>query len=1067
MGASSTVLFRQAGQLAILLCLLLTPFRATCASAKSDAKAALDASFADYRNGDLTRSVQRLESTLNTSGSRLAGRERVDVMAALVDICVRIYDFECIASWAGKVANGILELPFENELVGRGRQFQAGYYWSLLSLVIDTKESAEAALDNVLEQPDEVTFDQAIFLRRQVLAAQFHLKLDDRVAARRAVDRALATLLSLTNANVYRWQFATSFVECLQILIAVGDVDRARGLYLHGGDYIVQSLSETSIDYVRYRLFESELQQQSGDVVGAATTSAMASKTLESLHLPTRIHAIWEYQVDVQQAFAAILNGDRDVAEHSLGRLEKFVNLPKLRKVGKWEWPGQVIVVATRALWQSFNRVSVDQQDLALLRTASGFSAEVYQAELFDLYRRIALLLAEGAFREGALPSDFRPIAHDYVAWTRKRARHSFDVFPRPDTVDRVICILLLRLLANERQEQPGDGDLAIVLADIATRTERAFDSEAQALLGLAQSTDDKNLLQQGLRLSSRRARYEQEEVRRITTAGKSDDADIGYMKVDFSRRAIHAEFAVELDRIRAHFQVTAPGINSNPLLPTEKEIRGALRDGEAFVWIVPVGGVFLGSVCVTKSEGLVRFTQVDLAQAQSDVKLLSLSLTATHSADERLDRQFPAEAAVRLYKTIFEPVESCLTDIRTVMWSVDLSVMSVPIATLLRSMPAKVDGGFDLRGAEWFVRRFATAYIRTPAALVALRSRGRGSDQVPFRFLGIGDPVLASAGTIEPQTGLQEGRESSLDAALSSLTPLPETRDELVAVSRILGDPAVVLVGDQATESQFRRMPVSQYRYLSFATHALVREELPGIRESAIVLTRGSTTDAFDDGLLNASEIADLQLSAEFVALSACNTANVQLSEFAADIPSLATAFAVAGTPATLATLWSVESDSSKSIVQNVFTKLVGAENIGPAEALARAQIEFIDTQPSISRAHPRFWGAFVVFGDTSPDRASERTDELRVDNIKTLTTKGGEILGVSADEEDELLVTGFGEWNGQKFAETTLSLGADLGVRWKASSYEVGGGSVALEVAGGSITMGYLWGGPKNPIA
>ncbi|HEX7945319.1 MAG TPA: CHAT domain-containing protein, partial [Phenylobacterium sp.] len=119
------------------------------------------------------------------------------------------------------------------------------------------------------------------------------------------------------------------------------------------------------------------------------------------------------------------------------------------------------------------------------------------------------------------------------------------------------------------------------------------------------------------------------------------------------------------------------------------------------------------------------------------------------------------------------------------------------------------------------------------------------------------------------------------------------------------------------------------------------------------------------DDGFLTASEIADLELPADFVALSACNTANLAFTRIAQDLPALSSAFAQAGAHATLGTLWPVNSETGATVVADVFARLADPTSLGPADALAQAQRAYLAAPPSRARLHPRFWAPFIILGD------------------------------------------------------------------------------------------------------
>src|SRR5262249_20826272 len=108
---------------------------------------------------------------------------------------------------------------------------------------------------------------------------------------------------------------------------------------------------------------------------------------------------------------------------------------------------------------------------------------------------------------------------------------------------------------------------------------------------------------------------------------------------------------------------------------------------------------------------------------------------------------------------------------------------------------------------------------------------------------------------------------------------PLPETADELCAVARDLkAEARDIHLGAQATEREVKRLNASgelaRYRLLHFATHGVLAGQLDGANEPGLILTPPEKATEEDDGYLSASEIASLKLDADWVILSACNTA-------------------------------------------------------------------------------------------------------------------------------------------------------------------------------------------------
>src|SRR6185369_2383485 len=111
---------------------------------------------------------------------------------------------------------------------------------------------------------------------------------------------------------------------------------------------------------------------------------------------------------------------------------------------------------------------------------------------------------------------------------------------------------------------------------------------------------------------------------------------------------------------------------------------------------------------------------------------------------------------------------------------------------------------------------------------------------------------------------------------AIAGLPRLPEATAELQDVARALRTPGGDLVlGREATERALRSRALADYRTISFATHAIVPGEIDGAAEPALILSPGQDDDnSKNDGVLTATEIADLSLDANLVILSACNTA-------------------------------------------------------------------------------------------------------------------------------------------------------------------------------------------------
>ena len=194
----------------------------------------------------------------------------------------------------------------------------------------------------------------------------------------------------------------------------------------------------------------------------------------------------------------------------------------------------------------------------------------------------------------------------------------------------------------------------------------------------------------------------------------------------------------------------------------------------------------------------------------------------------------------------------------------------------------------------------------------------------------------------------------------------VPDTAIELRALGGSLqADDASLFLRERATETLVRSEDLSRYRVLAFATHGLVAGELKGVAEPALVFTPPETGSEDDDGLLTASEIATLKLDADWVILSACNTAAADGTPGAEGLSGLAKAFFYAGARALLVSHWSVNSEAAVAITTGMLGEMASDSNVGRAEALRRSMLAMLANEKNDYFAHPMFWAPFVVVGE------------------------------------------------------------------------------------------------------
>jgi len=356
-------------------------------------------------------------------------------------------------------------------------------------------------------------------------------------------------------------------------------------------------------------------------------------------------------------------------------------------------------------------------------------------------------------------------------------------------------------------------------------------------------------------------------------------------------------------------------------------------------------------------------------------------------AGDDRVAKVLDAAGA--LYRATLAPVADLLEGKRLIVVP-SKKLAPLPFHLLVAAPPPA--GSTDrYRDAGWLARDHAIIVLPSVSALAAVAAP---STQPAARetYLGFANPLLtgrtgadrrafarkgcapvvtlaaaepADAGEALPAAAaLFRGAEADV-AAVRALAPLPETADEACAVAAAMGAPeTAVRLGADATEATVKDLSeagdLSRARILHFATHGLVSGELSGLAEPAVVLTPPDAASPRDDGLLTASEVTTLKLDADWVILSACNTASGDGGGEA--LSGLARAFFYAGAHSLMVSHWPVNSDAAVSLVTGAVDALTREPAIGRAEALRRAMAAEIDKGGA--HADPANWAPFILVG-------------------------------------------------------------------------------------------------------
>jgi CHAT domain-containing protein/tetratricopeptide (TPR) repeat protein len=357
----------------------------------------------------------------------------------------------------------------------------------------------------------------------------------------------------------------------------------------------------------------------------------------------------------------------------------------------------------------------------------------------------------------------------------------------------------------------------------------------------------------------------------------------------------------------------------------------------------------------------------------------------------------FDLARAHRLYKALFGPFEEQIKG-KNLLLVLPEPLARLPLNALVTADPdhAGLSAGTNYRSAAWLARSHAVTVLPSVFSLRALRGIARPSAATK-PLIGFGNPLLegdpgqpAGRSQAELARGLQTcqgpvrlriaatGRSGVpvvkrggglADVALiRSLAPLPETAGELCEVARGLGaDPAEIRLGARSTEREVKalsaRGELAQYKIVHFATHGVLPDQIEEVSEPGLILTPPSAASAADDGYLSASEVASLKLDADWVILSACNTAGAGAGGGEA-LSGLARAFMYAQARALLVSHWEVDSAATVKLITSAVDMLARDRSIGRAGAMRRAMLAVMD-DGAPHEAHPSYWAPFVLVGE------------------------------------------------------------------------------------------------------
>ena len=916
----------------------------------------------------------------------------------MIDLCLMAQDFQCVQTMTDVYTQGgfYLNTDLDQDLktyLQYQHDMRKSYYLWLRDIMSKGVVFSEAHL------ADKTTLlayssDHLFRTKSNNLRAFSALALNDIAEFDRSLDRSFAALLSVENPATQKTDFLRMALNTMYAAASGGELTTSAAFYLELEELMLDAFPAGSYEFIYLSLLNKLLESFFPETYERP-------ETLSPSFALNTFYKMWFADFSSWMGIASQLKANVAIECIEEGRIECFYkNLSETFGLVKDQPQYSRVPLDLFFIWYS-NVGSVDVLPAAIrgdleshLRALRSNPEEGFIAP--EILSLVEMLMNDAPEQATLALTDLQLL----VADSARRLDHPWRYVILPQAL-KALLSLTTPLIENVAGSNSAKLRLQLGAFEVLNHSLGSRDQIAAFWIAQAPNRADSLRRKQLYRVATKKKRFYMSAAAKFADKLSASAGNFEYLKGDIELINAFDGYASLEKRIDSKGSFYLDEMDQENIV---QMLRSNMGEGEALVYSTLIGKT-LHRLCVTNKDYKASSSVIDLDRLNLNRKLVELALTASHPPSAISDTQFPIAAAQEIHSALFDDLGSCYANSSSVTWIPSQDLSSLPLAALItkRDFEKETLAANDGLGLlPWAVK--TRSFTRVTSIMSLLH--GGSAVQKQDGLLAVGDPRLDDFNSAYKSVALRG--LSNKNAVLSDLHELPNAAQELRQIKASYPGPVTLKLGYKATEREFRRSINGTVGTLTFATHGVVSGEIAGLEESALVLTPEDASDPTNDGLLTASEIADLTLGANFVSLSACNTAIYDRDLYSEEVQGLANAFLVSGVGTVMSTLWSVDTIIAEQINTSVYASSSFSDGDFSA-ALREAQLSVLSDESDISRQHPRFWAAFILVGKPSIYQHKQVSDSLEVLPIELAGgVEGGAIQVLFYDERrDRLILT------------------------------------------------------------